>query len=64
MPGLRRGDAKEIHGGSSSHPRGMMANKASIIASWDIMVFGNGQGKGAEQHSGRTVALRDPHEMC
>lgn len=41
-----------------------MAKKASIKASEDITVFGNGQGKGAEQHSERTVVLHDPHEMC
>lgn len=48
--------------GSSSHPRGMMASKACIIASWDIMVFGNGQGKGAEHHSGLWLPVT--HARC
>lgn len=44
--------------GIFSHSGGTMTNKASIIASWESMVFGNGQREGATQT--RTVALCDP----
>lgn len=42
-------------GGSFFHPGRMMTNKASIRASWDIMVFGNGTTQEI------IVVLCDPH---
>lgn len=49
--GLKREMLRKSLEGSFPHPGGVMTNETSIRASWD-MVFGDGQGEGADDYPG------------